>query len=162
MKCMPGHIFTIRRATESDDASILACLAEAFAPYRDSYTQKVFLDTVLTRQTLKHRMKKMTLFRAAQESSGCIVGTVACNLVSPHEGHLRGMAVLTSWQSTDVAQQLLQHVENHLRAQGCTRITLDTTEPLKRAIRFYERNGFRSSGRVTDFFGMALYEYVKP
>jgi GNAT superfamily N-acetyltransferase len=162
MKCTPDRIFTIRTATLRDDSSILACLAEAFAAYRDRYTQEAFLDTVLTSQTLKHRMKKMALFVAAQKSSGRIVGTVACNLVSPHEGHLRGMAVLTSWQGTDVAQQLLEHAENQLRIQGCTRITLDTTEPLKRAIRFYERNGFRPSGRVTDFFGMPLYEYVKP
>ena len=29
------------------------------------------------------------------------------------------------------------------------------------AIRFYERNGFHPSGKVTGFFGMPLYEYVK-
>ena len=34
--------------------------------------------------------------------------------------------------------------------------------PLQRAIRFYERNGYRPSGRVADFFGMPLFEYVKP
>jgi enoyl-CoA hydratase/carnithine racemase len=48
-----------------------------------------------------------------------------------------------------------------LRALNCKRVTLDTTEPLTRAIRFYERNGFRQSGRVSDFFGMKLIEYVK-
>ena len=46
-------------------------------------------------------------------------------------------------------------------AAGCTRLTLDTTEPLQRAISFYRRNGFVTSGTVTDFFGMPLYEYVK-
>ena len=30
------------------------------------------------------------------------------------------------------------------------------------AIRFYERNGYVASGRVGDFFGMPLYEYLKP
>jgi len=29
------------------------------------------------------------------------------------------------------------------------------------AIRFYEKHGFRSSGKVSDFFGMPLYEYIK-
>ena len=38
---------------------------------------------------------------------------------------------------------------------------LDTTEPLQRAVRFYLRHGFRASGRVTDFFGMPLFEYLK-
>jgi len=32
---------------------------------------------------------------------------------------------------------------------------------LKRAIRFYERSGFSTSGKVRDFFGMPLYEYFK-
>ena len=27
--------------------------------------------------------------------------------------------------------------------------------------RFYERNGYRASGKVGDHFGMPLYEYVK-
>jgi hypothetical protein len=44
---------------------------------------------------------------------------------------------------------------------GCARLTLDTTEPLKRATRFYERNDFRPSGVVSDFFGMPLFEYIK-
>jgi len=28
-------------------------------------------------------------------------------------------------------------------------------------MRFYEKNGFRRSGKVTDFYGMPLFEYVK-
>jgi hypothetical protein len=40
------------------------------------------------------------------------------------------------------------------------RISLDTTEPLTRAMRLYEKNGFCRSGRVSDFFGMKLFEYV--
>jgi ribosomal protein S18 acetylase RimI-like enzyme len=141
--------------------AILACLAEAFAPYRASYTEEAYLDTVLTTKTLKHRMKDMAVFVAARETDHSIIGTVACNLVTLGEGHLRGMAVLTSCQGAGVAQQLMERVEAELCARKCTRITLDTTEPLKRAIRFYERNGYRPSGRVTDFFGMPLFEYVK-
>ena len=45
---------------------------------------------------------------------------------------------------------------------GCKRVTLDTTAPLERAIRFYRKNGFVPTGGVTDFFGMPLYEYAKP
>ena len=52
-------------------------------------------------------------------------------------------------------------MEKHLRNQCCTRITLDTTEPLQRAIHFYEKNNYRRTGKVTDFFGMLLIEYAK-
>ena len=60
-----------------------------------------------------------------------------------------------------VADQLLETIEQELRAAGCPFVTLDTTAPLARAIRFYERNGYVSSGAVSDFFGMALYQYQK-
>ena len=47
-----------------------------------------------------------------------------------------------------------------LDGPGIENVTsLDTTEPLERAMRFYERNGFRRSGVVRDFFGMPLIEY---
>lgn len=157
----------IREARETDAPAILACLAEAFAPYRTRYIPEAFLDTVLTTQTIKHRMKHMTVFVAASESRAAgalgisIVGTVACNVAGPEEGHLRGMAVLPSCQGAGVAQQLLARAEAELRAKNCLRITLDTTEPLARAMRFYERNGYRPSGQVTDFFGMPLFQYEK-
>ncbi len=60
-----------------------------------------------------------------------------------------------------MAQSLLEAVENDLRERGCTRVSLGTTRPLERAIRFYTRNGFRSTGVVRDFYGMPLFEYLK-
>lgn len=77
------------------------------------------------------------------------------------EGHLRGMAVVPEWQGRNVAAALLQSAESQLTALGCDRITLDTTAPLRRAIRFYESSGYESTGVVLDFFGIELFEYRK-
>jgi ribosomal protein S18 acetylase RimI-like enzyme len=77
------------------------------------------------------------------------------------EGHIRGMAVLPEWQGRSVAEKLLHQAEAELSRENCSRITLDTTEPLERAMKFYERNGFQRSGQIGDFFGMPLIEYVK-
>jgi GNAT superfamily N-acetyltransferase len=71
------------------------------------------------------------------------------------------MAVLPDWQGTGVASALLEAAEGEVRDQHRTRVTLDTTEPLARAMHFYERHGFTRSGRVSDFFGMSLHEWVK-
>jgi GNAT superfamily N-acetyltransferase len=152
--------FAIRKATRGDVAGILACLAGAFEPYREQYTPEAFEDTVLTRATLDQRMQSMTVL-VAENPRETVVGTVACGLASPAEGHLRGMAVSPGWQGAGVAQQLLARAESELQARGCSRITLDTTVPLERAMRFYEKNGYRRSGKVADFFGMLLIEYVK-
>ncbi len=71
------------------------------------------------------------------------------------------MAVLPQWQGRGTAKELLEAAESQARAAGCTRVTLDTTAPLQRAVRFYEKNGYRATGVVGDFFGMPLYQYGK-
>ena len=115
---------------------------------------------MLTLHTIEQRLADMCVF-VAITGAGRIIGTIGCRLENAQEGHIRGMAVDGEWQGSGVAQRLLNAVESELGGKGCSRISLGTTQPLQRAIRFYERNGFRSTGKVTDFFGMALYEYVK-
>jgi putative acetyltransferase len=150
--------FQIRRAAADDGPAILACLAAAFAPYRNQYTPDAFADTVLDSATVQERIREMCVFVAASEET--MAGTIGCK-TNGEEGHLRGMAVLPEWQGTSVASSLLEAAEAELRRAGCKVVTLDTTPPLERAIHFYQRHGFAASGRVSDFFGMELFEYRK-
>jgi ribosomal protein S18 acetylase RimI-like enzyme len=153
---------TIRKAVVGEADAVLACLHAAFAPYRSAYSAEGFADTTLTRETFIARLEKMTILVA--ETDGRIVGTIACSIVEgspPREGHLRGMAVLPETLGSGVAAKLLAAAEDELRRAGCEVVTLDTTAPLQRAIRFYERNGYRATGKVGDFYGMPLYEYAK-
>ena len=152
--------FTIRRATEADARGILDCLAAAFEAYRSSYTRDAYSDTVLTPETLSQRLTTMQVFIAFSPSEG-IVGTIACAIAGEGEGHLRGMAVLPEFQGRGIAESLLKTAEAALVQQGCSRVTLDATEPLLRAMRFYEKHGYGQSGKVIDFFGMPLHEFVK-
>ena len=149
----------IRRGTAADVRGILECLAVAFEPYRTSYTRDAYLDTILTEETFATRLASMRVFVAVAGDQ--IVGTIACARQNADEGHLRGMAVLPEWLGRGIAEKLLRAAEAELARQGCSRITLDTTEPLQRAMRFYEKHGYRRSGRTTDFFAMPLHEYVK-
>jgi ribosomal protein S18 acetylase RimI-like enzyme len=160
MPATPSHSASLRRATNEDALGILDCLQAAFEPHRDSYSQNAYLDTVLTPNTLEDRLARMHVF-VAETPAGKIIGTIACHAMNHGEGHLRGMAVLPSCQGTGIAAQLLQHAEAELRRQKCTHITLDTTAPLERAMRFYEKFGYRRSGKITDFFGMPLFEFRK-
>lgn len=150
----------IRTATRGDAAGILECLRAAFAEYREEYTESAYLDTVLTPESLEMRLSKSAVF-VALDGTQQVVGTVGVRQADEREGHIRGMAVRPEWQGAGVAQQLLNHAEAELRERKCSRVSLDTTNPLRRAMRFYERNGYDRSGKVTDFFGMALIEYVK-
>ena len=154
-----GTNFNITRAIFGDAEGILGCLRAAFEPYRTQYTAAAFEDTVMTSETVRQRIASMTVL-VARNQTGLIVGTIGA-LVRGVEGHIRGMAVTPSWQGAGVSNRLLESIENELRGAGCSLVTLDTTAPLARAIRFYERNGYVRSGVVSDFFGMALYEYTK-
>jgi ribosomal protein S18 acetylase RimI-like enzyme len=153
--------FFIRVANTEDAPAILRCLAAAFEPYRDSYSTGAWRDTVLSPEALRQRFAAMTILVAISPQDG-VVGTIAFAICNGSEGHLRGMAVLPGWQGRAVAEALLLAAETELTGQKCERITLDTTEPLQRAMRFYEKHGYQRSGKVTDFFGMRLHEYVKP
>lgn len=152
--------FAIRNATYEDCAAILECLRSAFAPYRGSYTPEAFLDTVLTSETFRHRLSEMSVV-VATSKSGEVIGTIAYKVLEGGEGHLRGMAVRPEWHGSGLSTSLLEKAEDELRKAGCKIITLDTTEPLRRAIRFYEQNGYRPTGKVGCFYGMPLFEYSK-
>ncbi len=149
--------FTIRRATAGDVVAILRCLHVAFEPYREQYSPAGFADTTLSPETIQARMGEMTLF-VARDVRGEVVGTIGC-AAHGDTGHVRGMAVVEL--GTGAADALLSAAEDELRGAGCTRITLDTTLPLRRAMRFYEKHGYKRSGHVGDFYGMPLIEYAK-
>lgn len=150
--------FEVRAASETDIPAIARCLAEAFEPYRGAYTPAGFADTVPDAAGLGQRLKTMHILVA--ETGGRILGTVA-GAVNGEEGHLRGMAVAPECRGSGAAARLLSAIEAWLGMQGCTRVTLDTTLPLEPAMRFYEKNGYRRSGKVGDHFGMPLIEYAK-
>lgn len=156
---MKAQAFQIREAVRRDSDQILACLRIAFAPYENLYTPAAFADTVLDALAINARMQRMHMFVATV--GGQVIGTVSGALCDHDEGHLRGMAVLPEYQSAGVAKDLLAAIEHWLKSNKCNRITLDTTLPLQRAMKFYEKNGYERSGGTTDFFGMTLIGYAK-
>jgi GNAT superfamily N-acetyltransferase len=125
-----------------------------------AYTEEAFRDTVLSGPDPLRRFRDMTVLVAVDEA-GRIVGTVAHRMVGAGEGHVRGMAVLPELQGSGVAARLLAAAEEELGSQGCLRVTLNTTEVLKRAREFYRRQGYGTTGIVRDFYGMALIEHEK-
>jgi GNAT superfamily N-acetyltransferase len=149
----------VRQATVTDSHKILECLGEAFALYRDRYSQGAFLDTVLTAESLSKRFSEMRIL-VAEDGSGQLAGTIAFK-IEGSEGHIRGMAVRPASQGAGVAGCLLEQAEADLRAAGCTSVTLDTTRPLARAIHFYGNHGYRPTGAISSFFGMELLQYRK-
>lgn len=151
---------SIRPATAKDASAVTDCLQSAFESHRGGYTPDAYRETTLTPELYRERFASMTILVAVADKY-LVVGTLAFQVIAEGQGHLRGMAVLPAWHGTGVAERLLATAERELRAVGCSHVSLDTTEPLERAVRFYEKHGYRSTGRVTAFFGMAMFEYAK-
>ena len=148
----------IRPAEPGDEAAILLCLNQAFGPYEAEYTPAAYADTVPSEAALAERLQRMHVLVASSPEG--IVGTVA-GAMTDGEGHLRGMAIIPEWRGSGLAASLLAAIEKWLKDRGCRRVMLDTMLPLQTAIKFYEKNGYRRSRRIEDFFGMPLLEYVK-
>lgn len=157
---MTDTTYVIRTATSEDVRGIFRCLSAAFDEYRDQYTAGAYADTVPNLDSLEARLRTMWVYVAIAGGEE-VVGTLAAALREEGEGHLRGMAVDPRFRNRGVAGRLLATALDELRANGCARVTLDTTAPLQPAMQFYETNGFRRTGQVSSFFGMELYEYAR-
>jgi GNAT superfamily N-acetyltransferase len=157
---LPTIGFDVRRATADDAEGILACLAEAFEPYRPAYTPRAYAATVLTPRTLSRRLRSMAIW-VAVDRERTVIGTVAVKPVSTGHAHLRGMAVRAEHQGKGVAAALLNAALDRAQAEGRLRVTLETTEPLRRAARFYLHHGFRRTGHHRWWGGMKLIHFER-
>ena len=90
-----------------------------------------------------------------------IVGTVGAVLTADHL-YVRGMAVLPVARGKRAGDLLLEEIERFARLNNGSRLVLSTTPFLVRAIRLYQRHGFRRTGEgVQDLFGTPLFTMQK-
>ena len=153
--------FTIRLETINDAKAVHEVLLAAFEEYRSFYSPEGFTDTVLSEEKAKDRIKETKVY-VAVDHYGKIIGTIGWQKLNEIEGHIRGMGVIPSKQGRDSpATSLLRQVERDAQFENCKILTLDTTEILKRAQNFYEKNGFKKTGKIGKFFGSIIYEFAK-
>jgi putative acetyltransferase len=150
----------IRRARPEDSAAIAAVLREAFAEYKDLYTEGGFAATTPNEEQILRRMQEGPAWVALRD--GVVLGTVAAVLKGASSIYIRGMAVLPTARGTGTGTALLRCVEAWSAGQECTRLSLSTTPFLFSAIRLYEKVGFRrTNDDVHDLFGTPLFTMEK-
>lgn len=150
---------SINAASPADADSIASVLSESFAEYRTLYTPEGYAATTPTAGQIRARWEEGPVWVAVRE--GCVVGTVSA-VPRGRELYVRSMAVVPSARGRRVGELLLGRVEEFALAHGHARLTLTTTPFLSRAIRLYERAGFRPSGRSPlELFGTPLFEMSK-
>ncbi len=73
---------------------------------------------------------------------GALVGTCGVFPVAPQTFELRKMYLRGETRGLGIGKRMLDAAVAWVRARGGTRIGLDTTEAMTKAIAFYEANGF--------------------
>ena len=151
---------TIRFATPDDAEAIASLLLKSFVEYEPLYTPAGFAATAITSEQIVARMGEGPVWIAVRDDE--IVGTVS--VVAKAESlYIRGMAVLPLARGERIGALLLTQIEDFARAGGFSRLFLSTTPFLDRAIRLYERFGFRrTSAGPHELFGTPLFAMEKP
>ena len=146
-------------ATPEDAELIASVLRESFIEYRDSYTTEAFAATTPASEEVRGRMKEGPAWVALL--GGSVVGTAAA-VGRGEDLYIRGMAVLPAGRGRGIGELLLRQIEDYASPRGCGRLILSTTPFLHRAIRLYERFGFRRSEEGPhDLLGTPLFTMVK-
>ncbi len=149
----------IRPAAPADASRIASVMRESFVEYESLYTPAGFSATTPTADQVRRRMVEGPVWVASHE--GVIVGTVSA-VTKGDAVYVRGMAVLPSSRGRKIGEALLKQVEDFASRRGYARLFLSTTPFLSRAIRLYERCGFRRSGEGPhELFGTPLFTMVK-
>jgi putative acetyltransferase len=150
---------TIRFATPNDAEAIASLLFESFVEYEPLYTPEGFAATAITTEQIVARTSEGPVWVSVREEE--IVGTVSV-VAKAQSLYLRGMAVLPLARGERIGALLLTHVEEFARTEGFSRLFLSTTPFLDRAIRLYERFGFRrTSDGPHELFGTPLFTMEK-
>jgi GNAT superfamily N-acetyltransferase len=151
----------IVRVAESEDIrEVHTVLTEAFAPYREHYTEKAYNVTVVSMKEMEDRLNDPNRLILVAQFQEKIVGTAAIK-VSSDNFYLQSMAVRPGLQREGIGMLILEAIEKHAKEVGVTELSLECYEPLTKAIRIYEKFGFRRTGRRRQYYGITIFEMKK-
>ena len=151
---------TVRTARREDIEEIHDILAQAFAPYRDDYTEEAYNTTVVSVNDIIQRLDdsgKMVFVVEFQEK---IVGTAAVEITSAN-CYIQSMAVRPNVQRKGIGMVILMEIEKYARERGVKMLSLECYEPLTKAIELYEKFGFVRTGGSRAYHGITIFEMVK-
>lgn len=150
---------SVRLAEPVDLPLVASLMHESFVEYKSSYTDEAFAATTPKADQLARRMAEGPMWVATRDD--VLLGTVSA-LPLGDELYIRGMAVLPEARGLGVGVLLLKTIEEFALAHHYQRLALSTTPFLLRAIRLYERFGFKQiSDGPHDLFGTPLFTMTK-
>ena len=149
----------MRLAEPRDAPAIASLLADSFVEYEPLYTPEGYAATAITSERVEDRITEGPVWVALTDED--LAGTIS---VVARSGSLyvRGMAVRPTSRGLGIGELLLAKVEEFAEAAGFRRLFLSTTPFLDRAIRLYERGGFRRTDEGPhNLYGTPLFTMEK-
>lgn len=129
----------IRQGTKEDCPTALAVLQTAFAELKGRIQPEsaVWQETIGSLQT---KLDTYTLFLATTEETA--VGCIFCE-PRDQQIYFGRLAVVPAWRGQGIAAQLIHHVEQFGRSQGCTHALLGVRIALPGNIRLFKSVGYQ-------------------
>ena len=113
-------------------------------------------DLSLKKRQLQYLQQRKSAVFLVAEDQGRVIGE-GIALVRQHKGRPSGriysLAVDQTHRGKNIGRRLLTAMVEQLEARGVKRIYLEVEQSNSKAIALYERNGFRSIGKLPDYYG---------
>jgi putative acetyltransferase len=132
---------TVREVSAADVPLVIDLVRDVLAEFGLRFGEGSGTDEEVTRLPASY-VDEGGGFWVAVDASDAIVGTCGAFPVGEGAFELRKMYLHLEARGTGAGQLLLDTCLGFVRSRGAKRIVLDTTHDMKRAIAFYERNGF--------------------
>ncbi len=151
----------IRSANSTDCGQIHQVLSASFEPYKKVYTQEAYIATVLSSDEIEKRINdpEAEVLVALYENE--IVGTATINTQGGDDLYICSMAVTPETQGKGIGRRILDEIQKLAVQKQCKTISLECYQPLKNAVRLYERFGFRKTGEKRAYHGVEIFEMKK-
>jgi ribosomal-protein-alanine N-acetyltransferase len=108
-----------------------------------------------SRSELVHYVKQHGAFTVVGEKDGVITGYVVAESRG-NRGHIITIDVLPPARRGGLGSKLIAAAEEHLRAAGCSTVSLETAVDNDAALAFYERHGYAVVGTIPRYYAASL------
>jgi ribosomal protein S18 acetylase RimI-like enzyme len=141
--------FTVRRLTPDDAESVREARLEALKLHPEAFSRDYEQDAALTLEDWRERLRVRAWFGGFDGS--VLLGFAAFvpgdSSKTAHAGHLGGMYVRERARGTGLAAAIIEALLDHAMTK-VEQIQLTVNADNIRALKLYERCGFRTVGRI--------------